>query len=154
MKKDNAMTTEETTIQEEVQMMLDLLDSFTVLLEAETDALRSTQFEVVERLQDDKKSLAGMYKKQVTTLHDRGDEVATVDPSMKEKLIRARTQFTAVLQENLQALDAVRNSCQRLVNGIVRAARDAVVDQPNYSAAGRTGGAGAGPVSISVNTTL
>ncbi len=154
MNKENKTMTNDATIQDEVQMMLDLLDSFTILLEAETDALRSTQFDVVERLQGDKKSLAGMYQKQVTMLHDRGDEVATVDPSMKEKLIRARTQFTAVLQENLEALEAVRTSCQRLVNGIVRAARDAVVDQPNYSAAGQTGNAGTGPVSISVNTTL
>jgi hypothetical protein len=63
-----------------------------------------------------------------------------LDMSTREKIIRARTQFTAILNDNMRTLNATKNSAKRLVERILDAAQKSVIDdrQTHYSAKGKT----------------
>lgn len=123
-----------------VSSMLKLIEDFGALLAKETEALKKTDFRLVDLLQDDKRGLAREYQAHVTALANRREEIAQLDASTRERLIKARTNFTVILNENLRALEASRNAARRLVDRILDTARKAVADemQTNYSDKGRT----------------
>lgn len=123
----------------EVSDVMKLIEDFGSLLMRETAALKKSDFSVVDTLQPAKRKLALEYQNMVTALAARKAEMATLDVAARERLVKARTQFTLILNENLVALEAAKESTRRLVGKILDAARKTVVDeqQTNYSAKGQ-----------------
>ena len=122
----------------EIFELLTLIENFGNLLVKETDALMRADFKMVDLLQPDKKMFAKDYHILVTNLAARKDEMATLELSIRERLIRARTNFTIILNDNLRALEASKASTRRLVDRILDTARKTVTDdaQTSYSAKG------------------
>jgi len=143
-------------LRNDINSVLKILDEFGQLLTEETTALRKADFKAVDRLQPSKKSLAGEYQKLVSGLASRKAEIAQLDMPLREKLVRSRTAFTHILDENLRALETSKESAARLVNKILDAARKAVVDdkQTNYSAKGKTQAYKTSTLSLSVDQKL
>lgn len=146
----------ETSLRGAVTSMLKLIEDFGALLVKETEALKKADFRMVDLLQDDKRSLAREYQAHVTALASRRDEIAQMDMATRERLIKARTNFTIILNENLRALEASRSAARRLVDRILDTARKAVADemQTNYSAKGRTQAYKTASMSLSVDQSL
>ena len=140
----------------DVQAVLKILDEFGQLLNDETTALRKSDFKSVDRLQARKKALAGEYQLMVTALSARKGEVAQLEVPLREKLVRSRTGFTLILDDNLRALEAAKESAARLVGKILDAARKAVVDdkQTNYSKKGQAQAYKTSTLSLSVDRKL
>ncbi len=143
-------------LRNDVQAVMKILDTFGQLLAEETTALRKSDFKTVDRLQTAKKNLANEYQKLVTGLSERKAEVALLEMPLREKLVKSRTGFTQILQENLTALETAKASAGRLVNKILDAARKAVVDdkQTNYSAKGHAQAYKTSTLSLSVDKNL
>lgn len=138
------------------QAMLRLIEDFGNLLLKETEALKKSDYRMVDLLQDDKRHYAKQYHAAVTELSGRRTEVAQLDARMQERLIKARTSFTIILNENLRALEAAKASARRLVDRILDTARKAVADelQTNYSDRGRTQAYKTASLSLSVDQSL
>lgn len=151
-----ATATATPTLRERVLGMLTLIEEFGSLLVKETDALRKSDFRLVDLLQDDKRHLAKRYHAEVTALSERKTEIPALDITLQERLIKARTTFTVILNENLRALEASRDSARRLVNRILDTARKTVTDelQTNYSAKGHTQAYKTAALSLSVDRSL
>lgn len=126
-------------LRNDVQAVMKVLDAFSQLLEEETTALRKSDFKTVDRLQANKKALAAEYQSRVTALTKQKADIAQLEVPLRESLVRKRTGFTVILDENLRALETAKDSAARLVNKILNAARKAVVDekQTNYSMKGQ-----------------
>lgn len=135
------MTTQTETIttddlRDQMLATLSVIEKFTRVLEQETLALRKSDFKTVDELQADKMNLARDYEQCVTTLAAARDQLMSADETLREKVIRARTQFTVTLTENLKMLDHVKECSKRLVNRILTAAREATEEKSAYGAAG------------------
>ena len=140
----------------EVMDVMKLIEDFSTLLMRETAALKKSDFNVVDTLQPAKRKLALEYQNMVTALAARKAEMATLDIAARERLVKARTQFTLILNENLVALEAAKESTRRLVGKILDAARKSVVDekQTNYSAKGQAQAYKTSTLSLSVDQKL
>lgn len=136
--------------------MLRLIEDFGSLLVKETEALKKSDFRLVDLLQDDKRNFAKAYHAHVTLLAERRDEMTQLDVSLRERIIKARTNFTLILTENLRALEASRASARRLVDRILDTARKTVTDemQTNYSASGRAQAYKTASMSLSLDQSL
>jgi hypothetical protein len=104
-------------------------------------------------LQQGKRDIARKYQELVTALSTRQTEMATLDQPLREKLIKARTAFTLILQENMVTLEAVKKSTQRLVNRILDVARDTVTEETHhkYAANGKMQSATSSSLSLSLD---
>ena len=151
-----AATAAAPALRERVLGMLTLIEEFGSLLVKETDALKKSDFRMVDLLQDDKRHLAKRYHAEVTALSERRAEMPGLDVSLQERLIKARTTFTVILNDNLRALEASRDSARRLVNRILDTARKTVTDelQTNYSAKGHTQAYKTASLSLSIDRSL
>lgn len=153
----NAMTTtSHNSLRVQVQSVLDILDSFGKLLTDETSALKKSDFKSVDRLQENKRRLAREYQASIEALAARKEEMTKLDVGLREQLVKRRTGFTIILDENLRALEATKDSAARLVNKILDAARRAVTDkrQTNYSAKGQAQACKTSTLSLSVDQKL
>jgi hypothetical protein len=150
----NAATT--TNIRTDALGILHLIGEFGGLLLNETAALKKSDFTTVESLQMDKKRFAREYHMLVTGLAERRAETSSLDIETRERLIRARTEFTIILNDNMKALDAAKNSTKRLVNRILETARRATVNnrQTNYSSRGKAVAYKTATLSLSVDQKL
>jgi hypothetical protein len=124
----------------DVTDIMQVIDDFGALLVRETAALKKADFAAVDTLQPAKRTMALQYQNMVTALAKRKAEMTGLDLNARERLVRARTQFTGILNDNLRALETAKDSTRRLVGKILDAARKTVVDekQTNYSARGQT----------------
>ena len=140
-------------IQEYGREIVKLITSFTSLLKEETDAIKKIDYAGIDRLQEDKKTLARQYQNKIDLLNQRKDDMQALNPDLKEQLVTARTQFTLTLDENMRALEHLKTSGQRLVNRILSTARSTVVKETNsnYTASGQSTAARKNTLSISLD---
>jgi len=139
-------------IQDDVNLLLDLILEFSELLTTETNALRLAAFKTVDGLQARKKELAQEYQNVVVILQNRKMEIAQLEKHLRDTVTTARTQFTKILHDNLNAIESVKASSKRIVDRIIESAREAVETKssPNYNATGYNH-SGNAPVSISID---
>lgn len=143
-------------LKEEVQALIALIETFSALLEKETKALAQMDFKSIDALQPEKRDLARRYHDQVTALSARKDEMGALDMTLREKMIRKRTSFTLILDKNLRALEATKNSAGRLIDRIREIAQKTVINekQTHYSAKGKTGSWKTATMSLSIDQNL
>lgn len=144
------------TAQDHIEQTLNLLHNFTALLEQETAAAKKCDFKRMDQLQNQKKEFASQYKELAALLHSSKEEIITLPLDLREKLVRQRTDFTTALNDNLQALDHLKNNSQRLADRILNAARRALVDdmESNYAADGRNAAYGRSKLSMALDRSL
>ncbi len=152
----NTTVKQATSFATDLQKVMRVIDTFGQLLMQETAALRKTDFKTVDTLQAEKRNLAREYQEVVTALAGRKTEMAQLDVQARERLVQARTRFTLILDDNLRALEAAKNSAARLVGKILDAARRSVADdrQTNYSSKGKSQAYKTSTLSLSVDQKL
>jgi hypothetical protein len=156
MQKETAKTEIKTPLRQHVQEILALIAAFTNLLVRETEALRKSDFKAVDTMQADKRLFARQYEAKVRALVSRREEMTGLELALREKLVKERNRFNAVLDENMQALDLAQNSTKRLVNRILEVARNAVTEsrETNYSSSGKAMAYKSAAMSLSVDHNL
>lgn len=140
----------------EINDIMRLIEEFGSLLRRETEALKKADFAAVDTLQAPKRAMATQYQSLIVGLSSRKEEMRGLDMAAREKLVRARTQFTLILNDNLRALEAAKESTRRLVTRILDTARKAVVDeqQTNYSSRGQAQAYKTSTLSLTVDQKL
>jgi hypothetical protein len=143
-------------LKSQIQEILALITAFSNLLVKETAALKKADFKAVDALQADKKLFAKQYQAKVTALAERREELPGMDIMLREKLIKERLRFNAVLDENMHALEMAQNSTKRLVNRILETARHAITEnkETNYSRAGKAMAYKSATLSLAVDRNL
>jgi len=144
------------TLRGEVLEVLGVLDDFSALLNAETAALRKNDFAAVDGLQAHKRALAKQYQDVIVKLSARPEALSAVEVPLRERLIRTRTEFTRLLQENLTVLENMKKSTQRLVDRILDVARQSVSEDRHhaYASSGRAESARSTSLSLSIDKSL
>jgi len=140
----------------DVMNVLSVLDDFSHLLKQETEALRKNDFQTVDALQAHKRELAKRYHDMITLLSTQPNALMGVEPTLRDRLVKARTDFTRLLQENLTVLENVKKSTQRLVDKILDVARQSVTDERHhaYAASGKAQAARSSSLSLSIDKSL
>ncbi len=135
-----------------------VMDKFAELLELETSLLREAKFEDAKELKHLKKEFTVQYQKHVQMLLNRKEEISVMPKELKDKIVKKRSEFSIILDENMKVINSVKQASQRLIDKIIETARDAVIQEKTYGANGVADKSLAdgknAPVSISINETL
>jgi hypothetical protein len=153
-KKDNAHV--KVALRTHIQEILAVMLAFSNLLVKETADLKKADFKTVDTLQADKKLFAKQYEAKINALATYREELPSLELPLREKLIKERLRFNKILDENMKALDVAQNSTKRLINRILEAARNAVVEQKqtNYSRGGKAMAYKSASLSMNIDQSL
>ena len=145
-----------TTMKQEMQAFIEVMDEFSQLLQQETAALKAMDIKHVDALQVRKFELSRLYQQRVETLAARRGELVAVELPLREHLVKKRTLFNGLLNDNARALETMRQSARRLSDRILEATRRAVGGerQTSYSAQGQHYSAPSSMLSIRMDQTL
>ncbi|MCB1538895.1 MAG: hypothetical protein H6865_05765 [Rhodospirillales bacterium] len=139
------------TLTSEVEAIMDTLCG---LLDRESNAVKGADFVTFKSVQEDKFAMLTRYKSLMETLQRQAPALKGGDQALRERLRLAGERFSAAAERNARVLEAGRNSMQRIVDRIVRSARETVhADRQTYTRKGRAGTTQA-PLSIQVDTVL
>lgn len=107
-------------------------------LKEENKALENADVSHFLALQDSKIEVTQKYNEAMQSLLSRKDELKTLPPERKEQLGTIHKTFTVVKEENLSAIERMRNSMERLNGHIMHSARShADKKGVNYSGRGQ-----------------
>lgn len=107
-----------------MQDMMETIDALRNVYVAETTALQTADTEAFFSLQDQKIEAAQNYHSGISEFLSRKDEIMTVHPDLKSMIRRKQEEFSEIARENLDALDRMRRTVDRMGNRIMKAARD------------------------------
>ncbi len=137
---------------EALQDMMQTLDSLRTVYEEETKALQLSDIKAFFALQNKKIAAAQNYHAGIAELVERKEEMLFVHPDMKSLFSRKHDEFSTVARDNIEALDRMRRTVDRLGNRMVRAARDSAArDSVSYGAQGHLTGSRNKPVTMGMN---
>jgi hypothetical protein len=108
-----------------MQQMMESIDRLRSVYEAETEALKRSDTQGFLALQDEKMSSAMSYEAGINEIIARKDEMKDVDPQMKRKLRQMQKDFAELSQQNMDALQRMQRTMERLGGKIRTAAKDA-----------------------------
>jgi len=141
-------------LKKKVEHTLETVESFSTLLEAETFALKKSNFALFESLQDEKIILAQKYQDAILAFEEDIEVLKDLDPSLKNRLHHAHKRFSTAATENQNTLSTTSKVSERIVKLIMGAARKSVMDAPSYSAFGTQGLSEKIPVHFKLNEVL
>lgn len=147
-----AMNNATRTLTSEVESVMETLCG---LLDRESDAVQASDFNTFRSIQNDKHALLTRYRALMDTLQRQSGALKTADKAILDRLKLAAKKFKVSTDRNASALEAGRNSMQRIVDRIVKCARDTVhANRQSYTKQGHAHLGSAGPLSIQVNEVL
>jgi|GEM_PF-933240 Cu2+-containing amine oxidase len=136
LKTENKPAKPIASIEAEASDMIRLMNDFSEVLQKENDLLHKAKFREIETLQPDKRKYVEAYQSKIALLSQHKEQFAAMDKTLAEKLVLTRTEFVKILNKNLRALAAAKDSSRRLVQRILDTARDVAEDKTNYNATG------------------
>lgn len=135
-----------------IQDMMQTIDALRNVYVAETMALAASDTPAFLSLQDQKIEAAQNYHTGISEFLTRKDEILTVHPDLKSLIRRKQEEFSDVARENLDALDRMRRTVDRMGNRIMQAARDAATREGvTYGKSGNMNGYKNKPVTMGLN---
>ena len=142
------------TLEMKVAKTLDAVENFSQFLEQETKTLTSADYKTFSSMQDAKVLLAQQYQDAILAFETDLPQMSSLNDTLKDKLRKMHTRYTAAAEANQKALLAAKNVTERMVNLIMNAAKQTVMDGPAYSAAGRQGISEKLPIHFKLNEVL
>lgn len=132
--------------------MMQTIDALRNVYVAETMALAASDTPTFLSLQDQKIEAAQNYHTGISEFLTRKDEILTVHPDLKGIIRKKQEEFSDVARENLDALDRMRRTVDRMGNRIMQAARDAATREGvTYGKSGSMNGYKNKPVTMGLN---
>jgi hypothetical protein len=121
-------------------------------MEREVELLHNLQPAGLKQLQTHKVMLADSYKAFALALKEPGEDLAEVDPALRDELMEATERFHAAVLDNLRSLRAMRDVNERVMRAVVKTLdedRGAVTGYSNRGTITKLRrAAGAGPVAV------
>lgn len=142
------------TLEMKVAKTLDAVENFSQFLEQETKTLADADYKTFSSMQDAKVLLAQQYQDAILAFETDLPQMSSLNDTLKDKLRKMHTRYTAAAEANQKALLAAKNVTERMVNLIMNAAKQTVMDGPAYSAAGRQGISEKLPIHFKLNEVL
>ena len=105
---------------ERVTMAITLISRLTTVIDRETEHLRKFEVDRLERLQDEKASLAAAYDVEMQTLRRDPEILGSLDMAVRENLADAVRSLRAASRRNTDAIDAARHVVDKIVQRIGR----------------------------------
>ena len=147
-----AITNATSTLTSEVETILNTL---TDVLERESEAVQTSNFKSFREIQNDKFAMLTRYRSLMDTLTRQTSMLSKSDPRVLDRLRASNEKFRAAAGRNSQALEAGRNSMQRIVDRIVRCARETIHgNRQTYDKKGYSNAKTALPLSLQVDQVL
>lgn len=135
-----------------MQDMMLTIDALRSVYVAETTALKSSDTETFLNLQDEKIIAAQRYHNGLSDFLNRKDEIMAVHPDLKAIIRKKQEEFATIATENLDALDRMRRTVDRMGSRIMQAARDtATRDGVTYGNKGSMNGYNNKPITMGLN---
>jgi hypothetical protein len=125
LKANGAMTALHRDPSKAMQQMMEAIDRLRVVYEAETEALKNADTPTFLALQEEKMQSAVFYESGINEIIARKDEMKNVDPQVKRKLNQMQKDFAELSQRNMDALQRMQRTTDRLSGKIRTAAKDA-----------------------------
>ena len=145
-----AMTNATITLTAEVES---LMGTLCALLDRESEAVQTSDFDAFRAIQNDKFAMLTRYRALMETLQRQSSLFSKTDTVVLDRLKTISAKLKDSTARNGQALEAGRNSMQRIVDRIVRCARETVhANRQSYTSAGRAGAQS--PFSLQVDEVL
>ena len=128
------------------------------LLDREVELLRGTRSSELEALQKEKSTLTAAYESQARSLAGHPELLVALQPVLRAELERVTGRFQSAVSANEVALQAARETTQRVLQAIADELDRNQRDKAGYSATGygstASYGGGRQPVSIAVDRHL
>jgi hypothetical protein len=133
-----AMTNAAITLTAEVESIMSTLCD---LLDRESEAVRTSDFDAFRDMQSDKLAMLTRYKSIVETLQRQSATLSSADAALLERLKKSSKKFLESSDRNTRTLEAGRQSMQRIIDRIVRGARETVhANRQSYNKQGHANG--------------
>ena len=126
------------------------------LLEGENQALRSRRMAEVGDTLSEKNALIRAFESRVEGLAEQADDLAQVDPELRERLAGIGHKVNRLIDENAQHLKIAIEANRRVMESVAEAVKSSRPGAGTYSANGAVESSphGVRSVSISVDQTL
>ncbi len=132
-----------------------IMATLTDILDRESQAVQASDFKAFRGIQNDKFAMLTRYRSMMDTLARQTLNLSQADPKILDRLRASNEKFKTSAKRNTQALEAGKNSMQRIVDRIVRCARDHVQgSRQTYNKKGQAGTKTQLPLSLQVNEVL
>jgi hypothetical protein len=141
-------------LRDKVTNALLAVDQFSTLLETETEALKASDFDKFEILQDKKIELAQSYQDAILAFEEDMDVLPQLEELLKEKLFAAHARYNRAATENQETLLIKQKVSERILNLVMRAAKQTVMDTPSYGSRGIQAMSDKIPVHFKLNEVL
>lgn len=141
-------------LRNKVTQALQNIDAFSALLQQEASALQKSDYTTFQNLQGAKLEMAHAYQDAVLSFEEQGDQLQNMEAGDKKMLQECYARFREACKLNEAALLASRTVAERVVNLVMKAARQTVMDGPAYCAMGRQGISDKVPVHFKLNEVL
>ncbi|MBK18591.1 MAG: hypothetical protein CMM52_07125 [Rhodospirillaceae bacterium] len=126
-------------INKQVEALIRVTSRLIGVLDSEVDMLRAMQVDEIENLQAEKKDLTVLYEETVRSLAAQPEALEAVEPALRTELSELAGRFDTALAENARALNAVRDSHDRLLKAIVDAVSENRAKEKGYTRDGKLG---------------
>tara|TARA_Y100001936_G_scaffold194265_1_gene194099 strand:+ start:40596 stop:41045 length:450 start_codon:yes stop_codon:yes gene_type:complete len=126
-------------INKQVEPLIRVTSRLIGVLDSEVDMLRAMQVDEIENLQAEKKDLTVLYEETVRSLAAQPEALEAVEPALRTELSELAGRFDTALAENARALNAVRDSHDRLLKAIVDAVSENRAKEKGYTRDGKLG---------------
>lgn len=147
-----------TTMASNIESLILVTSRLIGVLNHEVEMLRAMRISDIEKLQDEKTTLTLAYENCVRALQADPSALAAVEPAVRRELDALAQRFDEALSSNARALNAVRESHDRLLAAIVDAVASKRANQKGYGANGafdrRRGNRTASVISLSLDQRL
>ncbi len=142
------------TLEIKVANTLDAVENFSQFLEYETKALATADYQTFASIQDTKILLAQQYQDAILAFEADLPHLHALNETLKDKLRNMHQRYLKASEANQKALVAAKNVTERMVNLIMTAAKQTVMDGPTYSAVGVQGISDKLPIHFKLNEVL
>lgn len=116
-----------------MQQMMESIDQLRNVYEQETEALKTADTNSFLSLQQHKMDSAASYERGINELIARKDEMQAVEPQIKKKLNKMQEDFSELSMRNMDALQRMQRTVERLGGTIRTAAKEAAQKQRVFS---------------------
>lgn len=121
-----------------VDTLIAVIDRVEDVYRRETKALKGADTSAFIDLQGEKVIAAQNYQAGINQLMERAEEIKQASPALKQKLEQRREDFNTTALENMDALERMQRSLNRLNDRIMEAARRSAKENTGqYGAAGQ-----------------
>ena len=119
-----------------IEAFIQIAGRLIAIMEQELGSLRKMEIAEIAGLQEEKNTLVAAYEDGIRQFDADPDTLNALQPALKAELTDLAARFDDVVMENSRALEAVRDSHERLLRTIVDAVSENRARHSGYSDTG------------------